>query len=112
MTVTVLVIPSAGDARLEDLPADQLEALQGLVGGWIEPLTIDDTMFIMNEDGKMQGLPPNGNATAMVQILGADLMGDILVGQVVLVGATGGEQLGSVPDHTVTTYRQQVGNIA
>ena len=39
---------------------NSLEALQSLVGGWIETVSIgDDVAVICNEEGKNLGLPPN-----------------------------------------------------
>lgn len=37
-----------------------LDALKSLVGGYIEVVRLDNgVLLICNEDGKMQGLPPN-----------------------------------------------------
>jgi hypothetical protein len=41
--------------------ADDLEAMQQLVDGYIQETIFydDDVAFIMNEEGKLRGLPPN-----------------------------------------------------
>ena len=36
-----------------------LESLQGIVGGLIEPIYFDDSAIIVNEEGKINGLPFN-----------------------------------------------------
>lgn len=58
-----------------------LEALQKIVGGYIESVTItEDLAVICNEEGRLQGLPYN-----------CDLCGVGFVGPVVLVGVAGEE---------------------
>ena len=36
-----------------------LESLQGIVGGLIEPIYLDDAASVVNEEGKINGLPFN-----------------------------------------------------
>ena len=36
-----------------------LENLQGIVGGLIEPIYLDDVAIVVNEEGKINGLPFN-----------------------------------------------------
>ena len=63
-----------------------LKALQAEVGGYIEAISLDGMAFIVNEEGKLRGLPENfrfGN--------------DVLVGTVLLVG-TDGEVFCDVPE--------------
>lgn len=65
-------------------PAFTLEELQSLVGGPIELVTLyDDTLFFINEEGKLRNLPYNEQATRYV----ADrlLPGDYIVGPAVLM---------------------------
>ena len=60
-----------------------LAALQKEVGGYIEVIPLDGMAFIVNEEGKLHGLPENfrfGN--------------DVLVGTVLLVGTDGDEFCG------------------
>lgn len=41
-----------------------LEELQGLVGGYIETITLDDeNIIVVNEEGKFNGSLPNAKAT-------------------------------------------------
>lgn len=65
-----------------------LEALQGLVGGYIEtvPAPYPGCLFIVNEEGRLRNLVPN-------ICIGREL----LVGTAVLVGVKG-EDFCSVPD--------------
>lgn len=61
----------------------QLEELQAVVGGHIECLPLYGTNEIMtvNEEGKLQGLPPNRNATQIIREQGYEdwIAGDVLV---------------------------------
>lgn len=61
--------------------ANTLEALQSLVGGYIETVTIaTDLVLIANEEGFLRGLPDN-----------CQLLGMRLVGTIVLAGVKGDE---------------------
>ena len=43
-----------------------LEEMQEIVGGWIEIVpTLDGRLMILNEEGKLDGLPANSKATAL-----------------------------------------------
>lgn len=45
----------------------QLSELRNVVGGYIEVVTLrDGLMMIVNEEGKLQGLPVNNNATTVL----------------------------------------------
>lgn len=61
----------------------QLEELQAVVGGYIECLPLAGTNEIMtvNEEGKLQGLPLNRNATQIIREHGYEdwIAGDVLV---------------------------------
>jgi hypothetical protein len=46
-----------------------LERLQELVGGYIETIPLDkDTILVVNEEGKLKGLPVNMSATEVLQM--------------------------------------------
>lgn len=70
----------------------RLETFQGLVGGWIEGLTLNDQISCyINEEGKLKGLPLNVLGDLAVRMLLTDdgyslLQGDFIVGPVVFVG--------------------------
>lgn len=59
----------------------QLRTLQKLVGGYIECLYVGDKIMVVNEEGKLQGLPVNKRATEIALKNGIN---DIIVGDVVL----------------------------
>lgn len=55
-----------------------LEELQGFVGGYIEIVRMDDEHFmVVNEEGKVYGLPIN--MTASMLIMSDTIVGDVLV---------------------------------
>ena len=61
----------------------KLDELQGFVGGYIEVVDVltgapKGSIMIVNEEGKLKGLPYNGIASAMVGFLDA-IVGDVLV---------------------------------
>jgi hypothetical protein len=55
-----------------------LEELQHAVGGYIEILSINEFLVVINEDGKSKGLPYNEIATKLM--LGYLFDGDYIVG--------------------------------
>ena len=58
--------------RIEDVE-NELSVFKDLVGGYIEVVRMeDDILLIVNEEGKMQGLPPNFS-TGYVVIVGTAL---------------------------------------
>ena len=66
-------------AEVRDVP-NTLEALQGLVGGYIETVTVaTDAVIICNEEGRLIGLEPN-----------CTLLGVHFVGPIVVAGGGGG----------------------
>lgn len=59
-----------------------LEELQGVVDGYVELIGLsDDRLMVVNEEGKLIGLPINGNATVLARLEGYDdiIVGDVLV---------------------------------
>jgi len=65
-------------------PSFMLEEMQALVGGFIEMVPMaGDKMLIINEEGKLQGLLCNLEAT--LQVLDRLLPGDYIAGAAVLV---------------------------
>lgn len=70
--------------RVEDLEVENtLEALQKLVQGYIEPVTIkDDLVLIVNEEGRLRDMQPNFWIT---------ILEDVVVGPAVFVGQDGSE---------------------
>lgn len=73
----------------------QLKELQEAVGGWIQAVDLSDTLTMwLNEEGKLNGLPLNTQATDLwEEVYGKT---DFIVGNVIFTGGTGdeGETLG------------------
>ena len=69
---------------------NELSVLQELVDGYIEVVRIDDILLICNEEGKLQGLPPNFS-----------IGHDTIVGTAVFVGFDGSEDFTSLTDMQV-----------
>lgn len=62
-----------------------LKELQGIVGGYIETLTLKDgKLMVVNEEGKLQRLAVNSRAT---QIANENGYADIIVGNVLVCEA-------------------------
>lgn len=81
-----LLIPAGGKPEeVEVSDENELDDLQRYVGGWIEYVpTNEDVTLYCNEEGKIEGLPPNPLATSL---FGSLLMpGDYLAGDVILLG--------------------------
>ena len=92
--ITVLIKRPGEDAELEPLFPNKLEAFQQMVGGYIETLTIaEDCCIICNEEGRLRGLPYNG------ELLGMDFVGTIM-----LVGING-DEFASVPGPSIPMLR-------
>jgi len=81
-----VIIKEPGEAPYMAKVANRLDALQELVGGYIEPVPIRGNVdMIVNEDGKIYGLPVNFTAGR-----------DYVAGPAVFVG-TAGEEFTDVP---------------
>ena len=62
----------------------RLEEMQRMVGGIIEIVYFEDnTVMVINEEGKLLGLPVNQTATDM-----AAIYNDVIVGNAILMGTT------------------------
>lgn len=62
-----------------------LESLQGLVGGYVETLTLPDgRLMLFNEDGKRLRLAPNLRATDLARKAGI-AQDDLIVGAAVVI---------------------------
>lgn len=77
-TINVLYYAVGKDVARVSI-ANELEELQRLVGGYIECVgLLDDVVLICNEEGKLDGLPPNRR-----------ISGDMIVGDFLIVGQDG-----------------------
>ena len=61
-----------------------LQELQSFVGGYIEFRHIDGEIMVMNEEGKLMGLPNNNEATNVLMELKAIASDDYVVGDVLI----------------------------
>ncbi len=96
-------LTAKGSASIVDLSADsnELLTLQMAVGGLIEAKTLNDGYtLIMNEEGKLQGLPINERATE-IWLANFPNFPDVILGDVVIAGGYDdeGEQLGLDSDY-------------
>lgn len=76
-----------------------LDSLQSQVGGLIEFLDVGQHLAaIVNEEGKLHGLPHNPVATAFAQKHCGIAPYDIIVGDMLLVGSDDDGETADVPD--------------
>lgn len=73
---------------------DTLETWQGLVGGYIGVISFKDCLMIINEEGKLQQLPPNFRYGR-----------DVIVGNAVFVNGIGAD-FGSLSDEQIQELMQ------
>ena len=90
MTIQAIVINP--DATFTVGPIDaSLKGLQGIVGGYIEAVTTDDTTIFINEEGKLTGQEFNPLAPLLWWQLAPHMRGvDVLVGPAVVLGPVDG----------------------
>ena len=99
-TIEAIVIDPGEPARLVEIP-DTLEALQGLVGGYIEGVFGEEAVIYVNEEGLLLNLPFNRTASLVArQFTG---LGHVCFGPAVIVGP-------SDPDGNNTHVRPSVRN--
>lgn len=74
----IIRIPVDGEPMEEEVGGD-LGSMQSIVGGWLEVVALDRKTFLyLNEEGKLNGLPVNREATRITrEILSFD---DLIVG--------------------------------
>lgn len=66
--------------------SESLTQLQKAVGGYIEIIELDDEVtMVINEEGKLKGLPLNADATALAISKGRLFQGDFIVGPAVVM---------------------------
>lgn len=82
------------DGTTEQLPDCELETLQEAVGGYIEAVFLGgDDVMIVNEEGKIIGLPVNNHATTLAweRLSKYRLYTEYIVGDVVIAKRKGEE---------------------
>ena len=91
--IRVLVKEPGKEAELREIP-NTLEDLQSAVGGYIKTVTFaEDCTLVVNEEGKLKGLPMNFR-----------IFGDVIVGTAVLAGVDG-EEFCSLTDEQVQRFK-------
>lgn len=98
-TITVLVVPPEGVPYVKEIDPG-LKSLQSEVDGWIEAVYPfeDPVAIICNEEGKMNGLPPN---RALYDEDGQ--VYDIVAGQFLVVGLTE-DNFGSLTEEQIKKF--------
>jgi hypothetical protein len=87
--VTGIVIPHETRLALQKVEFQNLTDYQTAVGGYIETVKMDGhpLVIVADEDGKVKQLPVNRRATCLWWLLNpSGLGGDLLVGDVVILG--------------------------
>ena len=102
-TITVLVVEPVQPCRVQEIP-NTLEAMQQIVGGYIESVSFEREAIICNEEGKLLGLPYNR------PLMGeSGLPIDILQGTFLIAGING-EHFASLTDKQIQKYRELYDN--
>jgi hypothetical protein len=99
--VTGIVIPHETKLSLQKVEFENLTDYQTAVGGYIETVHLEGhpLVIVADEEGKVKGLPVNRRATCLWWLLNPDgLGGDILVGDVVILGARKRGDMTDVPE--------------
>lgn len=96
--IQVLVV-RVGQPSVVETMGTSLEAQQKLVGGYIEGVQLGDgILMICNEEGKLQGLPPNFL-----------LPGDVIVGDVFFCRVDNEGECASLTDTDIKRIRAKLG---
>ncbi len=93
------ITPDGTITELALTEGNSLAELQGAVGGYIEVLSLNErTAMVINEEGKIYGLPANDVATRLTQhyAIGLDPR-DQINGTAVLIGQTRTRETTDVP---------------
>ena len=100
--IKVLVLKASGERYFQCID-NTLKAMQELVGGYIETVTTDYGVFVLNEEGKLNGLEFNSVASIMLSALGGLRKGDMVMGDVLVCGADG-EDFSDIPDKLASYF--------
>lgn len=91
-TIRVIVKDPGRRAQLREIP-NTLEELQRIVGGFIETIRFDEqSVLIVNEEGKLRGLPLN-----------FIVWNDSIVGPAIVAGVSG-EDFTDVSNQTIRIF--------
>ena len=100
-SVEMIRIPADPAVPIERVQVEySLDRMQSLVGGYIEHVALPGAVIVVNEEGKLQGLPLNARATSVWWLAQMSRHGahtqDALAGDAVIAGIDG-EEYGEVP---------------
>lgn len=102
--VKVLVFPVGKAPEVREID-DSLESMQGIVGGYIEPVSVGNGLTLWcNEEGKVTGLPLN--------LRGPEdplFPSDVIAGDFFLARNTSGGGLKSLSDKDIKTFTAKWG---
>jgi hypothetical protein len=92
-TIKVAVIPVDGDIEITEWERPEYQKMKTTVGGWLEAIyPASNVTMWCNEEGKIEGLPVNRNATALWYFLQPEAAGrDTLSGTVIVTGGADSE---------------------
>ena len=86
-----VIIKEVGNAPQVKEIENKLDVFQGIVGGYIEVVRVGaDILLICNEEGKLQGLPPNFGVGR-----------DVIVGTAIFVAFDGSEDFAGLSDEQI-----------
>lgn len=109
--LNILVIEPSGTMSMQSFTSEsgleQLEALQGVVGGYLEALQGHGWHAYLNEDGRAMGLDPNPVASTLLAELGVRV--GLVVGTVMFLSDRNGDEI-STPA-SVLAVAAQLGEI-
>lgn len=94
----ILTIPAQQDTAhsIEDVEDITLTVLQSKVSGYIEAVRLPAQSLVVyiNEEGKLDGLPPNPRATEICRTSGSIQVSDWISGDAVIVRQEGPSDVG------------------
>ena len=109
----LIVLPGDATFRREAVPDEpvELDVLSELVGGCIERIDVSLRWdLVVNEEGRLRGMPPNRDANALAASYGHPVRD--FVGPAVLAGVRGADWVplsGVLCDHLTSRIRNVVG---
>lgn len=103
-TLKILVVEPMQPCRVQEIP-HTLEAMQQIVGGYIESFSYQREAIISNEEGKLRGLPYN---RPLLDENGLPM--DILQGTFFVTGVDG-ERFTSLTDEQIQRYKGLYDNV-
>lgn len=92
---------------VSDVTFNNLDDLQCYVGGYIQGFAFRNGFAYINEEGKLKGMLLNTYATTVAHEYGAISADDYIVGNMLIVGKTDGNET-DVPQNLVEEIRAKI----